>query len=649
MLAACGGGDDRTDATGATAAVRQFDSFEAWRAEADGAPPSSHQVVFIGVDGATWRILDPLINQGKLPAFARLKAEGSYGVLRSTPCFVSPPAWTAMFSGYAPEKMGVYTFGKWDDSEKKFKSVSAADVKVPWVYDVASHAGRKVGATNIPLAYPVHAVNGILISGLLTPTPLVPGVGMEATSFTAGIGLEQTAPDIRSFSQPVKTEGSDSLNTFVWFRIDGTNDNVTNYDRVVLAVADRLDGTPRETSGQLVVFDIGEYSPWMKVRAVWRDGVHDGYCKFRLALRPDGRYQMFASQILFSPEIAGAQYTYPPELAGELEKMFGYYMPTKFLKAEVVPAVTKECSRYAGALYDYDDWDMFYYVFTQTDNIQHLEGFSARTEAVYREIDRFLGELMTRLPDESTLIVASDHGFAKFEWGLDLNEHFEDLGLLTRQADGDTVDFDRTVVFHNMWHLFFNYDLLTSEELAARGVPVAGGEDPADALIRFLGQNEIRSNNNTRSFPVRFERLSGDFSGDNPDAVVHGAYENYSVEFWNLKRPRGGKVWRRAASEAHDHTLDGVYLTWGKHIKRGHDAGVRNIEDITPTILYAIGLPVAADMDGSVIFDAFTGRFVGLHELFMLPDYRDIPRETVVVEEDTEPLEKKLKSLGYVH
>jgi hypothetical protein len=88
---------------------------------------------------------------------------------------------------------------------------------------------------------------------------------------------------------------------------------------------------------------------------------------------------------------------------------------------------------------------------------------------------------------------------------------------------------------------------------------------------------------------------------------------------------------------------------WGKHVKQNFDAGVRRIEDIAPTMLYLLGLPVAADMDGRVISGAFADEFVRMHELYVIKDYSEIPRETVIVEKDTESLEKKLKSLGYVH
>ena len=297
-------------------------------------------MVVVGIDGALWPFVDRLIDEGRLPNLERMKQEGAYGTLRSTPCYVSPPAWQSMFCGYAPEKTGIYTFGKWNREAEMFEAVTASDAQVPSVWDVASQAGMKVAVTNVPLTYPVRPVNGIMVSGLMTPVPLLKGFSLEATNYTSGLALSRVAPDVRSFSKTAKTEGSDSLNTITWWRVDTTDDDRVNYDRVVLTVAPRISEGGQDVTGRVYTFAIGDYSPWVNVRAVWKGKVRDGWCKFRLFQRPDGRYQVTGSQILFDSREAGSQYTHPEALAEELSERFGYYMPSKFLDREVVPAAT---------------------------------------------------------------------------------------------------------------------------------------------------------------------------------------------------------------------------------------------------------------------------------------------------------------------
>jgi predicted AlkP superfamily phosphohydrolase/phosphomutase len=648
-IGACNGGGEEELGGGGPQRV-SFDSFADYMEERRTAVSpgrGTHQVVFIGIDGATWRYLDPLIEQGRLPNLRRIKSDGCYGTLLSTPCYVSPPAWASMLTGYAPEKTGVYTFGKFSWDAGKFSSLTAEDVRVPWVWDVASQAGKKVAVTNVPLTYPVSPVNGIMVSGLLTPVPLGDRLTLGSTRFSGKLNLSHVAPEVISHSTPIKNEGSDSLNTMVWWQIDSADDGVKNYDQVVLTVFPRLEAEPKEVPGRVYAFDIGKYSPWLKIRAVWKEEMRDGWCKLMVIPRQEGGFQFMGSQILFDVRESGAQYTYPAELADELAEKLDYYMPSKFLKQDVVFSVTGEAARYAGFFYDYDDWDMFHYVFTQTDNIHHLEGFSKNAAAVYEEIDRFLGELMRRLPDDCTLIIASDHGFNKFTWGVDINESLEQLGLLVRKPGGDEIDYERTTVFHNMWHLYFNSTLATRDNLVDIGVAFEANETPRDALIRLVNKINIVTSDG-RQYPLKFTPMEEDLPGDHPDMVVEGAYDDYMVEFWNLMRPRGSMMWKLMASEAHNHDREGVYLVWGNHVRTGIDSGTKNIEDIAPTIMYLLGLPNAADMDGRAMFEVFHDRYLTQNPEFIIDNYSEIRREFMAAEKDTESLEKTLRSLGYV-
>ncbi len=44
----------------------------------------ANKVIVIGLDGATWDVLDRWIRDGTLPNLAKLRNEGSWGILRST-------------------------------------------------------------------------------------------------------------------------------------------------------------------------------------------------------------------------------------------------------------------------------------------------------------------------------------------------------------------------------------------------------------------------------------------------------------------------------------------------------------------------------------------------------------------------------------
>jgi predicted AlkP superfamily phosphohydrolase/phosphomutase len=146
------------------------------------------RLLIIGLDGATWDVLDPLIRDGTMPRLERLRASGAWGRLRSTIPPITPAAWTTMTTGKRPGRHGVFHFVNLFGSEDHADDiVSARSVRSPAVWDVLGRAGRRVGLVNIPLTYPPRAVNGFMVTGLLTPS--------NATVFTYPPELSASLPD----------------------------------------------------------------------------------------------------------------------------------------------------------------------------------------------------------------------------------------------------------------------------------------------------------------------------------------------------------------------------------------------------------------------------------------------------------------------
>src|SRR5947208_3650722 len=67
-------------------------------------------VLIIGLDGATWRVLEPWARAGRLPHLAGLMARGSWGTLRSTVPALTLPAWSSLTTGRNPGAHGVFAF-----------------------------------------------------------------------------------------------------------------------------------------------------------------------------------------------------------------------------------------------------------------------------------------------------------------------------------------------------------------------------------------------------------------------------------------------------------------------------------------------------------------------------------------------------------
>jgi predicted AlkP superfamily phosphohydrolase/phosphomutase len=129
----------------------------------------SRPVVLFGIDGATYSILDPLINQGRLPNLSRLKQEGASGVLQSTIHPVTPAAWVSMVTGLNPGKHGVYDFRRRKEARYGWELVNRQSWSGDPVWSVLASQGKEIGIFNVPMTYPPHPVNGFVLSGMGTP------------------------------------------------------------------------------------------------------------------------------------------------------------------------------------------------------------------------------------------------------------------------------------------------------------------------------------------------------------------------------------------------------------------------------------------------------------------------------------------------
>lgn len=126
------------------------------------------RVLLVGIDGATLRVANPLLEQGRLPNLERIARAGVYGPLRAHLPLASPRIWTSIATGKAPAKHGILNFAHDDDDGVKRLYLSV-DRKVHALWNIASEAGLTVGVVNWWNTYPVEKVEGVLVSDHLIP------------------------------------------------------------------------------------------------------------------------------------------------------------------------------------------------------------------------------------------------------------------------------------------------------------------------------------------------------------------------------------------------------------------------------------------------------------------------------------------------
>lgn len=122
-------------------------------------------VIAIGLDGASWNVLLPMIKRNKLPTFKKLIKNGAWGHLKSCVPFVTSPAWKCLSTGKNPGKLGVYWWVIFDKKQKTFSIPYSTDFKSKDLWDYLSGNKLKCGIINMPLTYPPKPINGFVISG----------------------------------------------------------------------------------------------------------------------------------------------------------------------------------------------------------------------------------------------------------------------------------------------------------------------------------------------------------------------------------------------------------------------------------------------------------------------------------------------------
>jgi predicted AlkP superfamily phosphohydrolase/phosphomutase len=130
---------------------------------------SNRKTLILGLDGATWRLLRPLLDAGELPHLQALVERGAAATLRSAVPPLSAPAWTNFQTGANAGKHGVFDFRIFERAARKVWLVSSHDINLPTLWQIASAQGRRVIAINVPVTYPPRPVNGIIVGGMLAP------------------------------------------------------------------------------------------------------------------------------------------------------------------------------------------------------------------------------------------------------------------------------------------------------------------------------------------------------------------------------------------------------------------------------------------------------------------------------------------------
>lgn len=326
-----------------------------------------------------------------------------------------------------------------------------------------------------------------------------------------------------------------------------------------------------------------------------------------------------------------SNYTYPVPLKDEVEEVSGGYV------LDVENFRTNDKEALLGRIYEKTEkhfkvakrfiktkpWDFFMLVEMGTDRIHHGfwsyidpthrkyepgNPFESSIKNYYKYCDREIGELLSLAPEDTAVILVSDHGATKMEGGICFNEWLIKEGYLTlkeypsketRIADLE-IDWRRTVAWGDGGYygrLFVN----------VRGREPEGIVDPddyeriRDEIARKIAAIEDPEGNNIGSQAIKPGDIYKEVNGVPPDLIVYFG----DLGWRSVGSVGSGKIHtfeNDTGSDEANHDWNGVFILNEAGCIAGNlEPGLKEgmtIYDIAPTILDLYGMKLEGDLTG---------------------------------------------------
>jgi tetratricopeptide (TPR) repeat protein len=167
--------------------------------------PTGLRVLLIGLDGADWDLIDPLVKEGRMPRLKKLIGEGVRSPLRSYDPMISPLLWTTIVTGVGPDRHGVADFQAIEQPSGRRVPITSRFRKVKALWNILGDAGMTSAFVAWWASYPAEPVRGFQVTNLLAfeslrprpaGRPWPPGIVWPSDYFEQRGSILKTAADL---------------------------------------------------------------------------------------------------------------------------------------------------------------------------------------------------------------------------------------------------------------------------------------------------------------------------------------------------------------------------------------------------------------------------------------------------------------------
>jgi predicted AlkP superfamily phosphohydrolase/phosphomutase len=549
--------------------------------------------LLLGIDGATFDLLGPWMESGYLPHLKRLTRDGSWGELESTRPPTTAPAWVACVTGTNPGQHGVFDFRESPLLDPCRPLISSRSVRRPTLWRILSHHGRRVGVLNVPVSYPPEPVNGFVVGGMMSPGP--------QSNYTYPQELRDEL-NARGYVIDVEIQKYD---------VEAEADALCFLDDVETALHRRAEA----------LFHLMDSQPWQFLMAVFVAADRIQHLFWKTMADPESRSYHGAAA------------------AGLRERILSIYQAIDGIVGRAMAFVDAHGATDLLVVSDHGFGSTKAWInvnrWLQKQGWLHVRPRAAMRKRLFYEAMKLNDSRLVRavLPESLGRTIRGRIRGGRSVFKTDLDQ---------------CIDWSRTMAFF--------------ASIPAQGVYInvrrdgAGIVEPGpeyDALRQQIRDRLLALADPRSGLRIvdrvwfREEVYHGPQTHLAPDVlfVAHG----YSYLGRELLGTRGVLDTSMNWSNGF-HRMNGVFLAYGPHVRRGVRIDGATMVDVAPTVLYDLGLPVLDSMDGRVLTEALDPGYVGANPIRYETPMAETGRSMEEGYSDGEQAEiaGRLAALGYI-
>jgi len=618
----------------------------------------AQKAIMIGIDGASMELVLNQARWGNMPNVATLLSRGVHRPMIGTFPTLTPPGWTALYSGswHSTHKIMDFTIRAvgqplnetlwgintqlsqseylWNTAERAGKTPLLVKVEMSWPPTIKKGIqieGTGPGVSNhhqiagyhlfVTGQWKPRPIGGVKDSESVDPSALQEDVPYDPISTFSATSWENLPPSSKPCLefpitiQPLKRGRENMLrgqkgNPKLYYGLIFASKN-QGYDRI--RICQDQDG---DTS--LSELQVGVWSSWHEESFVIDGREITGNLRFKLiTLTPE------ADTIeLFIPQIWPTEgYSYPSGVASQLYQHLGPFLqnPARDVLGLIDDNTYFELLEYhhqhladiAQELTTRNRWDILFtethasdygdhFFIGQADMVEGLDSsiYNRCREGLartYSSIDRWIGRIMQLADDETVIVIASDHGGTSTRYHIvEVNDVLAKAGLLVYSDENKTIDWSQTRAA-GVGRIHVFMNL-QGRDPGGIVLPQEYETTQREIIDALLDYRDPMTNH--RPFTLALQKKYAEILnlwGDRVGDVVYGIHPNFDGAHGN-QLPVG------------QHGISGQHSTFimaGPGVKQdvALERSVRVI-DVAPTLCHLLGWPMPRNVEGGIIYEA---------------------------------------------